>query len=415
MDDALLSPPISTRVPGAVTAGLGILDSAELLALFRATPRPYLVLTPDLTIVEVNDAYLSATMTSRETLIGQHLFDAFPDNPTDSQANGVSRLRASLLKVLEHGVPHEMPIQRYDIRRPKRLGGGFEVRYWKPLNTPVLDVGGRVVLIIHYVEDVTCTVELQQGMDRAISESEAQRREILALKEADALKDQFLSIISHELRTPINGITGFGSILDDEIAGPLNEDQHHYLQKMLQSADTLLSLIDDLLDMSRIEAGKFQLSPCTLTFHEVVEPLMEPLGILARQKNLTLINEVPIDAPELVADPQRLRQVLTNLIQNAIKFTPEGGAIRVRCQVAGSHLRCDVSDSGVGIAQADLPKLFQRFSQLDMSSTRKVGGAGLGLSICKALVEAHGGTIGVDSTVGKGSTFWFSLPLNRGA
>lgn len=241
--------------------------------------------------------------------------------------------------------------------------------------------------------------------------SRQQQEQLEILKQTDAMKDQFLSILSHELRTPINVISGFGSILDDEIPGQLNEQQHEYLRKMLGSADNLVLLVNDLLDMTRIQAGKFTIVPHLVNFPEIIENVVENLTPIAARKHQALINEVPAELPQLMVDDQRIAQVLNNLINNAVKFTPDGGKIWLRACEEQNHLRCEITDNGIGIAQEDIPKLFKRFTQLDMTSTRKVGGTGLGLSISKAIIDAHGGEIGVESELGKGSTFWFTLPL----
>ncbi|HEY9765525.1 MAG TPA: ATP-binding protein, partial [Chroococcales cyanobacterium] len=264
------------------------------------------------------------------------------------------------------------------------------------------------------------TAELERGISERTAELEKaneekvrlQQEQIAALKQADILKDQFLSILSHELRTPINVVTGFGSILDDEIAGPLNEKQHDFLQKMLASADSLLLLVNDLLDMSRIQVGKFSISPLPMDFSEIAEGVIENLKPLAEKKGQKLLNLVPAELPTVTADDQRIAQVLNNLVGNAIKFTPPGGEISVKARIEGSFLFCEVEDNGPGIPPEDQKKLFTPFTQLDMSSTRRAGGTGLGLSIAKAIVTAHGGSIGVKSEVGKGSKFWFTLPLN---
>jgi PAS domain S-box-containing protein len=245
-------------------------------------------------------------------------------------------------------------------------------------------------------------------------EAEAQRQELAALKQSDQLKDQFLSILSHELRTPINAIMGFGSILDDELAGRLTKQQHHFVRKLLSGADVLLALVDDLLDMSRIQAGKFSLCPQPVALAPVIEEVTTTLAALASQRGQSVVHAVAPGLPSLLADRQRVVQVLTNLVGNAIKFTPEGGCVTVRACLDGEApgaLRVEVADTGPGISAADRPKLFRRFTQLDMSATRQAGGTGLGLSIAKALVEAHGGAIGVESEPGRGATFWFTLPL----
>jgi hypothetical protein len=231
------------------------------------------------------------------------------------------------------------------------------------------------------------------------------------LLELDALKDNFLAILSHELRTPLNAILGFASILDDELAGPLTPVQHAYIGKIMGGTDVLLALINDLLDMSRIQAGKFTLSPGRLAFAEVCREAIESLQPLAERKRQALRCETPDDLPVLKADHQRIFQVLVNLVSNAIKFSAEGQRVVVRAFPAGDQLRCEVVDQGVGIASEHLPRLFQRFSQLETGNTRSAGGTGLGLSISKALVEAHGGRIGVESAPGQGSIFWFTLPL----
>jgi signal transduction histidine kinase len=228
--------------------------------------------------------------------------------------------------------------------------------------------------------------------------------------EQELLKDRFLSVLSHELRTPINAILGFGSILEDGVAGPLTPEQQRYVRKVTAGADHLLSLVNDLLDMSRIQAGKFSMTPRPMAIAPIVDEVVGTLGGLAEQRKLTLTTDVAAPLPSLVADDVRVRQVLTNLVGNAIKFTPEGGTITVRVRPEGDGVRVEVVDTGLGITPADQRKLFNPFTQLDMSATRQAGGAGLGLSISKALVEAHGGAIGVESAPGAGSRFWFTLP-----
>lgn len=239
-----------------------------------------------------------------------------------------------------------------------------------------------------------------------------EQEQLRLLKQSESLKDQFLSILSHELRTPINSISGFGSILEDGIAGPLNEKQHEYLRKILAGADNLLSLVNDILDISRIQAGQFAITPAPMSFQEVARETLENLKSLADRKHQSLCNEIPHDLPVAMADSLRITQVLSNLVNNAIKFTAEGGKIVVRASIKGDYLCCEVEDNGIGISREDIPKLFKRFTQLDMTLTRKAGGTGLGLSISKAIIEAHGGNIGVESEPGQGSVFWFTLPLS---
>ena len=227
----------------------------------------------------------------------------------------------------------------------------------------------------------------------------------------ELLKDQFLSILSHELRTPINAIMGFASVMDDEELGPVPEPYRPMIKRMLNSADRLLGLVNDLLDMSKIQAGEFALTLAPTHLADVVRDVLAILQDGAAQKQVALINQLPRDLPLLRSDGQRVGQVLLNLVHNAIKFTEPGGSITIRAAKVPGFLRCEVEDTGIGIPQRDIARLFVPFSQVDSSSTRRAGGVGLGLSIARALILAHGGDIGVVSEPGKGSRFWFTLPL----
>ncbi|MGE5708090.1 MAG: ATP-binding protein [Bacteroidota bacterium] len=235
-------------------------------------------------------------------------------------------------------------------------------------------------------------------------------RETEALREIDQAKTHFLYAVTHVLRTPLNAITGFGSELEDGMVGPLNEQQLAYVGHMMNGADRLLRLIDDLLDVARMEAGYFNLEIMEVDPLALVREVLETFLPKFEQKRLTVECDLSPDLPLIPGDPFRIGQVLSNLLFNAMKFTPEGGTIRVQSRVAEERVLVEVSDSGIGIQEADLPKLFTRFYQVQ-GATKGVRGTGLGLAIAKALVEAHGGSIGVKSQWGEGSTFWFALPL----
>ncbi|MBM3270977.1 MAG: response regulator [Candidatus Sericytochromatia bacterium] len=231
------------------------------------------------------------------------------------------------------------------------------------------------------------------------------------LKQIDTLKDEFLSMVSHELRTPVATIMGFGDILEDELAGPLTEHQRQCLRQMQTATRRLSSLIDDLLDLNRIQAGKFKLDPRPMLVSEVMEEAIAMLEPLADHKAIRLVADLPEGLPVILADEGRISQVVVNLLSNAIKFTPDGGEVRLRSFLDNDRLCCEVADSGIGISDQDLPRLFKRFAQLDVGATRRVKGTGLGLSISKSLVEAHGGEINVESALGRGSCFRFWLPV----
>ncbi|MFP5503620.1 MAG: sensor histidine kinase, partial [Candidatus Sericytochromatia bacterium] len=193
----------------------------------------------------------------------------------------------------------------------------------------------------------------------------------------------------------------------------LGQAERGYLAEITAATDQLQTLVNDLLDMGRIQAGRFALYPAPTDLTGMIHEAIQHLEVLLKRKALTLEAKVD-ELPELVVDPDRVHQVLLNLLTNAIKFTPEGGRIEVTARRTGSTVRCEVKDSGPGIPEALQERIFERFGQVDTASTRQAGGTGLGLSISKAIVDGHGGRIGVTSAPGHGSTFWFTLPGPRG-
>ncbi|HEV8266383.1 MAG TPA: ATP-binding protein [Gemmatimonadales bacterium] len=226
-------------------------------------------------------------------------------------------------------------------------------------------------------------------------------------------KDQFLSNISHELRTPLNSIIGFTDLLLTQDLGPLSEQQRDFLDTVARNGRNLLELINELLDLQRIAAGRMELRPEPLELAGLLSEAAGSVHAQAQKRGHALVVEEPPAELRVLADRGRVRQVLLNLLSNAIKFTPDGGRITVRAATVngGAAARIAVTDTGIGIAPDDQARLFQEFVQLDASASRKYEGTGLGLALSRRLVELHGGTIGVDSETGKGSTFWFTLPL----
>lgn len=247
--------------------------------------------------------------------------------------------------------------------------------------------------------------------EEALRRLELEREKTRSLKETERLKDNFLSIISHELRTPLNAVMGFGSILEDEVVGDLNEQQHRLIENMLESADRMLALVNNLLDYARMRAGKFQLSKAYIDYFSVVRRALEMLEPIADKKGIRFETDILVPN-KLFIDGDKISQVFINLIDNAIKFSPKGSTILIRGRETETEFISEVIDQGVGIPPEQLSKLFVPFQQLDMSLTRPAGGSGLGLSICKGIVEAHGGHIEATSDgIGKGTTFRFTLPV----
>jgi PAS domain S-box-containing protein len=367
-----------------------VVDSPlELMAsIVRNLPAGIAYLDADMVYRWLNPAYARVLRAEAHQLVGRYIFDAMP--------RAESQLGPMLRGVLETGTPFygfEFPFT--DMR-----DGHTRTRYWDFSCVPIRDGDGAVTGLLVLDVDVS---------ERAEKERRTQR-ELRELIELDRYKDEFLSVISHELRTPLNFIMGFASLLEDEAAGTLNDKQHEFVDKILNGADRMLILVNDLLDVAKIKAGRLDLSPVPTPYPPIIDEVVATMTPLALDRGITI--ETQLDVPQLPCiDAARLIQVLTNLVGNAIKFTSPQGRVTVRAYEQGGELITQISDTGVGIAEHDIPKLFERFRQLDMSATRQVGGTGLGLAISKALVEAHGGQIGVMSELGKGSTFWFTVPI----
>jgi len=252
------------------------------------------------------------------------------------------------------------------------------------------------------------------ALDNASSYERSQEL-IKELQELDQLKSQFLANMSHELRTPLNSIIGFSRVILKGIDGPVTEMQHQDLTAIYNSGQHLLGLINDILDLARIEAGKMELNFEELKLSEMVNSVLSTAKGLVKEKPIHLVPKVPADMPTVRGDTMRVRQIMINLLSNASKFTDEGSiTVETMVQIGPNgkpEALINVNDTGPGITEEGQARLFKAFSQVDGSATRKSGGSGLGLSICANLVQLHGGRIGVTSAEGKGSTFWFTLPL----
>jgi signal transduction histidine kinase len=245
------------------------------------------------------------------------------------------------------------------------------------------------------------------AMNEALAQANAQ------LQEVDRMKDAFLSMITHELRTPLTVISGITEMLGEGIYGALAEDPARQIAQISEQAARLRQLVNDLLDLSKMEAGMMKLRCEWLPPRVLVEAVVEQLEALARQAGVELTARVERDLPELECDGQRIEQVLTNLIANALKFTPRGGQVCVSAQFAADALQFCVADTGCGIAPEAQQHIFDKFFQVHSHARAQAKGTGLGLAIVKHLVELHGGHVSVTSQPGVGSQFCFSLPVTR--
>lgn len=659
----------TARVAGADMDSVATIEP-DACAVLRAAPDLYLVLLPDLRIAEASDAYLRATMTTRDKILGRDIFEVFPDDPAEHDADGVANLRASLARVLLHRRPDLMPVQRYPIRRPDCEGGHFEERYWSPLNSPVLRDDSSLAYIIHRVEDVTERVRLEHEklkLDRALTEMSVVSRhysllldmapdalvvvrddarielvnvqtetmfgysrdellgqplelliperfraghlghmsrffvnpvarpmgsslelfgrrkdgselpievslspqrdergmtvsasirdtterrrfeaaarltadrlcsavdsiqdafalfdsedrlvlcnsvfrrlvhkpqpgalvgkpfsEILdawigdidfpdeaararfredrlarrmqeptstfdirmrdgrslrvmdrrtaeggtvktiwdltederranelrearaAAETASAAKSDFLSAMSHELRTPLNAILGFAQLLIRDKRQPLNERHRERVEHILSGGEHLLRLINDILDLSRIEAGRISISPEPVDVAEVLDEVTRTLDPISARQSITLeAAALPPALPLVVADRTRFAQILMNFGSNAIKYNRPAGKVRFAVTAtAAERVRITVSDTGIGIPVDKQDKLFQPFQRAGQEAG-PIEGTGIGLVITRRLAELMGGSVGFHSVPDQGSEFWIEMPAQR--
>jgi PAS domain S-box-containing protein len=237
-------------------------------------------------------------------------------------------------------------------------------------------------------------------------------RDVTHEREVDRMKTEFVSLVSHELRTPLTSIKGYTEMVLDGDAGEINEEVQEYLDIVFKNAERLVALVNDLLDLSRIESGRIQIKSEPVDLNEIVQTVVVSLQQKIREKEQSLAVDIDPQATQAVGDRDKLVQALTNYVSNAHKYTPAGGDIRIEVGKQGDFARVSVRDNGFGISPEDQARLFTRFYRVDNSMTREIGGTGLGLSIVKQLIELQGGEISVESAPGQGSVFTFSVPLS---
>ncbi len=296
-----------------------------------------------------------------------------------------------------------------EVRIVRKDGG---LRWVQVLGTNLL-ADPSVGAIVWVYRDITESKQAQEAIHQYAGELEERVNERTAeLVYASRAKDEFLANMSHELRTPMNAILGFSEMLLEGTRGPLNEKQERAVEMVQSSGQHLLQLINDILDVSKIESGKFELELENVRVRDICQSSLVFIRQPADKKSITVEYIGPEDAVSILADIRRLRQILVNLLNNAVKFTPENGRItlEVQADAMAGKMRFSVTDSGIGITAQDLQKLFKPFVQLESSLSRQYAGTGLGLTLVKNLVELHGGHIEVQSEPGAGSCFTFELP-----
>ncbi|HNB40240.1 MAG TPA: ATP-binding protein, partial [Anaerolineales bacterium] len=339
-----------------------------------------------------------------QELVGKTMFDLFPEPMALQQMEGIREVFQENQSKVSESLTY--------------IQGQY--RWFHNSLQPIHNELGEVVNVLLHAVDVhelkvvqQELADLNRSLEQRIEERTIEVRQTnLALERALLAKDEFLANMSHELRTPLNGILGMAEILLEEEYGLLNERQHAYVNLIDSSGHHLLSLINDVLDLSKVEVGKLELDTEKVFIEDLCQSSMVFVRQLAKKKNV-LVNYLPDPAiSTLQADARRLKQILVNLLSNAVKFTPEGGKVMLEVHANRDEgiVTFSVTDTGIGISEDNQKRLFQPFTQVDSSLSRKYDGTGLGLALVKRLTELHGGTVALQSEVGHGSCFTVSLP-----
>ncbi len=369
-------------------------SEARYKNLFEQNPAPMLIYElGSLQILRVNDAFLQHYGYTFEEISSMRLTDLYPEELKGAITELIKRLRGYQNVGEWRHIRKDGSVIHIVACSNDLIYAGKKARI-----AVITDVTDRVI-----AEEKmrNLTIHLEQGVAERTAELKIAKEKA---ESADQLKSAFLATMSHELRTPLNSIIGFTGILLLDMAGPLNDEQRKQLRMVQSSATHLLALINDVLDISKIEAGQLQVVMKKFDVRQSLERVIASVRPLAERKGLELKVAIGDEVGGFVSDGRRVEQVFLNLLNNAIKFT-EHGSIAVACGITDGTLTAKFKDTGIGIRSEDVERLFKPFSQIETGISRSHEGTGLGLSICKRLVEKLGGTIGVESTFGEGSTF----------
>ncbi|MGD0779629.1 MAG: ATP-binding protein [Dehalococcoidales bacterium] len=363
-------------------------------SIINTVREPLIALDQDLRVVSVSRSFYEVFKVNPKETVGQLIYDL------GNKQWDIPKLR----ELLETILPQKTTFDNYEVEHDFATIG----RRIMLLNARQIQrVLGKERIILLAIEDIT---ERKRMEEELAGNSRKLEQANIRLQEVDRLKSIFLASMSHELRTPLNSIIGFTGIILQGMSGEINQEQRKQITMVKNSANHLLSLINDVLDVSKIEAGRVDLSPEEMRLDDVVKEVAEAFSPAASEKDLELLTEVP-EGILLLSDRRRVKQVLMNLVSNAIKFT-DRGSVKIAAKMArDGNVEIRVIDTGIGIKKEDTDKLFQPFQQIDMSLTRSREGTGLGLHLAKKLATLLGGNISAKSEYGRGSEFILTIQL----
>jgi two-component system CheB/CheR fusion protein len=368
-------------------------------SVINTVREPLISLDQDLRVVAVSRSFYEFFKVKPEETMGHLIYDL------GNKQWDIPKLR----ELLEDILPQKATFDNYEVEHDFTTIG----RRIMLLNARQIQrVLGKDRIILLAIEDITERREIENGLNTAHEELKALAAE---LNRTARVKSEFLANMSHELRTPLNSINGFSEVLSDETFGPLNEKQKRYVNNVLTSGKHLLALINQILDMAKLEAGKMKLALSDLPMKSLLNELSLLVADMVTKKKLHMALEIADDLPDIEADELKVKEIIYNLLSNAVKYTPEGGEIGMRARKAGTKIEIVVWDTGIGIAPENMEKIFEGFFRVDTPYSRVTEGTGLGLPLSKKLVELHGGKLSVESAgLNKGTSIRFTLPIISG-
>ena len=365
-------------------------------SIINTVREPLIAMDQDLRVVSVSRSFYEVFKVKPEETVGQLIYDL------GNKQWDIPKLR----ELLETILPQKTTFDNYEVEHDF---AGIGRRIMLLNARQIHRVLGKKRIILLAIEDITERREIETGLEKAHEELKALAAE---LKRTARVKSEFLANMSHELRTPLNSINGFSEVLFDETFGPLNAKQKQYVNNVLTSGKHLLLLINQILDMAKVEAGKMKLALTLISTKTLLNDISMLVADMVSKKKIEMQLEIPVDLPDIQADELKVKEIIYNLVSNAVKFTPEGGKIGMRAKKIGPDIEVVVWDTGVGIAAENMGKIFEGFFRVDTPYSRVTEGTGLGLPLSKKLVELHGGKFAVESEgLGKGTLVRFTLPI----